>query len=84
MVMLIIFLLLLISIILGFNGMLYMFIFPSLFLVLVIVGIIDRKNNKVNKDNNYTKNIQEDENTNLDDETLEEHVMFTEMTDHYK
>ena len=84
MVMLIIFLLLLISIILGFNGMPYMFIFPSLFLVLVIVGIIDRKNNKVNKDNNYTKNIQENENTNLDDETLEEHVMFTEMTDHYK
>ena len=84
MVMLIIFLLLLISIILGFNGMPYMFIFPSLFLILVIVGITDRKNNKVNKDNNYTKNIQENENTNLDDETLEEHVMFTEMTDHYK
>lgn len=83
MAMLIIILFLIFCIILGFSGMFYMFIFPGLFVILVIIGIIDSKNNKFSG-NKYIENISKEDNSNLDDETLEEHVMFTEMTDHYK
>ncbi len=83
MAILILILFLIFCIMLGFSGMPYMFIFPALFLILVIIGIVDSKNNKVNGNNDYIKKNQDD-NSNLDDETLEEHIMFTEMTDHHK
>ena len=84
MAMLIIILFLIFCIILGFYGMPYMFIFPCLFLLLVIIGIIDSKKNKFSKDKESIKNNQKNNNSNLDEETLEEHFMFKEMTDHYK
>lgn len=71
-------LVLIISIIAGFSGMTIMFLFPLVFIIILLFVIISGKYN------NPTRNIEEASEEDIEDNTLEEHFMFTEITDHNK
>ncbi len=59
----------------AFNGMMFLLLFPVMIILFIISAIIHGRSN------NYVKGVKQKED---EDNTLEEHVMFEEFTDHHK
>lgn len=59
----------------AFNGMMFLLLFPVIIIIFIIFAVIHGKSNS------YVQNteLKDDE-----DNTLEEHFMFEEFTDHRK
>ncbi len=78
MALIIIIILFIICTIVGFNGLPLMFVFSTLF-ILIIIGSLFTNSNK-----QLGNKVIQDDNMADEDKTLEEHFMFKEFTDHFK